>query len=134
LGNAVVKLLCATVPKDGWKWPVRSFNHLLDLVVVNCWLMYHRSCKAAEAAKKPMVVLNALLSCSTHSYLRYTYVHIIFLENKVLKMFKFQFVAFCTLVDFYEIFEEFLKSCHLRTKKVIDFKEAYDYHQISQVL
>jgi hypothetical protein len=33
------------------KWPVR-FNHLVDLVVMICWLVYCRSCYAAGISKK----------------------------------------------------------------------------------
>ena len=34
------------------KWPVRLYNHFVDLVVVNCWVMYHRWCVAQGVPSK----------------------------------------------------------------------------------
>lgn len=34
------------------KWPVRAFCHFLDLVVVNCWVMYTRSCVQENVQRK----------------------------------------------------------------------------------
>jgi hypothetical protein len=58
-----------------------------------------------------MVVLHALFTYSMHSYMRYTFMHAFFLENKTLKMFRFQFITLfeCILLNFYRIFEEFLR-------------------------
>lgn len=39
------------------KWPVRAFNHFVDLIIVNCWLMYRRHCKATEVDKKDQLSL-----------------------------------------------------------------------------
>jgi hypothetical protein len=51
------------------KWPLRSFNHLLDLVVVNCWLMYHRICKVAGVSKReqlPLISYRITFGCFTY--------------------------------------------------------------------
>lgn len=34
------------------KWPVRTFCHFLDLVVVNCWIMYTRCCNKEDVQRK----------------------------------------------------------------------------------
>lgn len=34
------------------KWTVRAFCHFLDLVVVNCWIMYTRCCKLENVQAK----------------------------------------------------------------------------------
>jgi hypothetical protein len=39
------------------KWPVRVFNHFVDLAVVNCWLMYMRNCKLENVPRKDIMGL-----------------------------------------------------------------------------
>ncbi|XP_046982234.1 piggyBac transposable element-derived protein 3-like [Schistocerca americana] len=34
------------------KWPVRMFNHFIHLMIVNCWVMYHRWCSENEIPKQ----------------------------------------------------------------------------------
>lgn len=41
--------LCATRTKT---WTIRVFNHFLDLVIVNCWVMYRRKCNEDQVPKK----------------------------------------------------------------------------------
>ncbi|CAK1583501.1 unnamed protein product [Parnassius mnemosyne] len=39
------------------KWTVRTFCHFLDLVVVNCWIMYTRCCTEENVQRKDMLGL-----------------------------------------------------------------------------
>lgn len=39
------------------KWPVRVFNHFVDLVIVNCWVMYRRIAAKNGNAKKDVMSL-----------------------------------------------------------------------------
>lgn len=41
------------------KWPTRTFNHFVDLIIVNCWLMYRRSCQKAKLPKSKCMSLLA---------------------------------------------------------------------------
>lgn len=45
---------CATRTK---KWTTRVFNHFLDLVIVNCWVMYRRKCNEDGVPKKETMSL-----------------------------------------------------------------------------
>lgn len=48
------------------KWPVRAFNHFVDLTVVNCWIMYRRQCeKTNELKHKRMSLLNFRMHLAT---------------------------------------------------------------------
>lgn len=53
------------------KWPVRVFNHFVDLVVVNCWLMYKRACKSENMKRKDIIGLLAFRIRVAESMIRY---------------------------------------------------------------
>ncbi|XP_068081807.1 piggyBac transposable element-derived protein 3-like [Anabrus simplex] len=39
------------------KWPVRMFNHFVDLIIVNCWIMYHRWCAGSGIIRQKRLSL-----------------------------------------------------------------------------
>ncbi|XP_068083226.1 piggyBac transposable element-derived protein 3-like [Anabrus simplex] len=39
------------------KWPVRMFNHFIDLIIVNCWIMYHRWCAGSGIIRQKRLSL-----------------------------------------------------------------------------